>query len=227
MPKYCPQCGQVYSEAARFCDQEGTELVPASGPTTAMSSRRGGWKVWVITLGLLAVILGGTFYAIVTYFSRNMTVTFEGFAIPQKAKEDANGSPGLIDRAKGVARAFTGTGDVIARVRVKNSTALSGRITSARYKIFLNDQEVGQGTWAAPESGAIALDSGGEAAFDLPMRFSPGNALAGAIDAITGEGMSFKIEGDLSVSIAIISFRVPFTVRHVQVAVPASEVQDF
>jgi LEA14-like dessication related protein len=226
MPKYCPQCGQVYGEAARFCDQEGTELVSASHPTAEPPGRRRGWKAWVIGLGLLVAVLAGTFYAVTAYFSKNIAVTFESFAVPQKARDGANDVSGLVDRAKGVARALSGTGDLIARVRVKNSTALSGRITAASYTIFLNDEEVGQGTWAAPEGEAVALDSSGEAVFDLPMRLHPGNALSGALDGVTGEGFSFKIKGDLTLSVMVAHFRVPFTVNHIQVAIPAAGVRD-
>lgn len=227
MPKYCAQCGQTYSDVAKFCDQEGTELIPMGRPTTAIPDKRRGWKVWAITLGLLTVFMGGAFYAVPAYFSRNIAITFESFAVPQKAQEDPNVVPGLINRAKGMARALTGTGDLVARVRVKNSTALSGRVTAADYTIFLNEQAVGQGTWAAPDATAVVLDSGGEAVFDLPMRLNPGNALAGALDGVTGAGFSLKIEGHLAVSMTVISFRVPFTVKHIQMAIPASEIRDF
>jgi hypothetical protein len=224
MSKRCPQCQQLYAENARFCDVDGTPLVALE--TRVLPAARRPW-LW---LGLgLALLLGAPFAAHQLYqrhLRAHFTVTLENVFL-------ATESAGLLGRALTLAQAVAGDANLVARVKLDNSTLFSGAIISARYALSLGERQLGQGTWMAPQP--APFQPGQSLGLDLPFRLDSRQTVGGLLDRVSGQltgqltGPSgpLRMQGELVVRVWGFDFPVPFdvTFQGMRLEQPALPIQ--
>jgi len=184
------------------------------------SKSKSGWKILAALFVVGALAVGVAVVAFPPYVRGEVTFTLEKVSLPER-KADPGGVisgavSGFVGDVTAAARAITGTGDVIARVRVKNGMPLSGAVTAAHYVMVINDKEVGHGDWNAGAS-SVALPSGGEAVLELPFQLDTKNLAAGALDALTGQPMAVKLNGEATVTAMGASVNAPFSLSPAEV----------
>ncbi len=216
MPKYCPACGLAYSDTAMYCDQEGEELVFKESPA-APRRRYALWKILLPVIVLLVIALFGGFFYLKSQVHNHINLTFQSFSIPQQGGGNSGETPGIIDRAVGVVRSVTGTGDIIAQVKVRNDTPWQGNLLAADYLIYLNDKEIGRGQWKAPNGSVVVIRGGEDISLNLPVQLQPGAGISGGIDTLLGKEPAIRMEGKMSLSVTFFEFEVPFKLSKLEV----------
>ncbi|MGH9765169.1 MAG: LEA type 2 family protein [Blastocatellia bacterium] len=179
--------------------------------------RRRRWKLWAGLLVFAALAVVGALYFIPGYLRSGVTFTLESVSLPEP---EANSSllPRIIGEVTTAAKAVTGTGDVLARVRVRNAMPFSSSVSSARYVVLINEKEAGRGSWA-PKDSSIALPSGQEVVLDLPFQIDPQSVAGSTFDALRGKPLAFKLKGEATISVMGLSFNAPFYLSPMQVSV--------
>ncbi len=175
----------------------------------------------LLVIGCVVVALVAAFFAVSHYMRGGVEVTVEDISIARQDGADESGLGRILDKVKGAAKAVMGKGDLTARLNVKNNTAISVYITAARYSIFMGDKEIGKGNWTATEGAPAAFPSHADVALDLPLRLDGSSVLAGVIESLEVESLkgrdaSFRVEGDITVSLAFYNITVPFKAGYTQ-----------
>ena len=170
----------------------------------------------LIVIGCVVVALVAAVFAVRYYMRGGVEVTVEDISIARQDGADSSGVGQILDKVKGAAKAVMGKGDLTARLNVKNNTALSVYITAARYSIFMGDKEIGKGNWTATEGAPAAFPSHTDVALELPLRLDGSSVLASVIESLGGRDASFRVEGDITVSLAFYNITVPFKAGYAQ-----------
>ena len=174
----------------------------------------------LIVIGCVVFALAATFFALSYYMRGGVEVTVEDISIARQDGADSSAVGQILDKVKGAAKAVIGKGDLTARLSVRNNTALSVYITAARYSVFMGDKEIGKGNWTATEGAPAAFPSHEDVALDLPLRLDGSSVLASVIESLKGRDASFRVEGEITVSLAVYSITVPFKASYAQVELP-------
>lgn len=183
--------------------------------------------VLLTLIGCLVVALAASPFVLSRYLRGGVDVTVEDISIARQDGADSKGLGQILDKLKGAAKAVVGKGDLTARLNVKNNTSLSVYITAARYTIFMGDKEIGKGAWAATEGAPAAFPSHTNVALELPLRLDGSSVLASVIETLGGKDASFRVEGDISVSLALYDITVPFKADYAQVALPREKLPTY
>ncbi len=234
MPKQCPTCRRIHADHVQFCDMDATPLrsletnvapaPPAMPPAPAGRARRR-WIQLSIGLVLLAAAAVGAHQLYSQHLKTHFAVTLENVFLTAE-------SAGLLERALTLAQVATGNANLVARVRLDNSTIFSGTITAARYSLRTGERELGQGVWTAPQP--IPFQPGQQVSLDLPFRLDSRGALGSLFDQISGqlngqwagrEG-PLRMQGELTVRVWGLDFPIPFDVsfQGVRLEQPTSPV---
>jgi LEA14-like dessication related protein len=182
------------------------------------SKRKRGWKLLAGLLVLVAVAAGLVALAFPGYLRGEVTFTLEKVSLPERKPDSGGVLAGIIGDVSAAAKAITGTGSVIARVRVRNGMPLSGAVTAAHYVIVINEKEVGHGNWDAGGS-SIALPSGEEAVLELPFELDTKTLAGSALDVLTGQPMAVKLKGEATITVVGVSVNAPFSLSPMEVKV--------
>ena len=174
----------------------------------------------LIVIGSVVVALVAAVFALSYYMRGGVEVTVENISIAQQDGAESGGVGKILDKVKGAAKAVMGKGDLTARLNVKNNTALSVYITAARYSIFMGDTEIGKGNWTATEGAPAAFPSHTGVALELPLRLDGSSVLASVMESLGGKDASFRVEGDITVSLAVYNITVPFKASYAQAELP-------
>lgn len=174
-----------------------------------------------IMISCIVVALVAAFFAVNYYMRGGVEVTVEDISIARQDRTDANGTDSsgvgqILDKVKGAAKAVMGKGDLTARLNVRNNTALSVYITAARYSVFMGDKEIGRGNWTATEGAPAVFPSHENVSLDLPLRLDGSSVLASVIESLGSHDASFRVEGDITVSLAFYNITVPFKSGYAQ-----------
>ena len=167
-------------------------------------------------IGCVVAALVAAAFAARYYMRGGVEVTVEDISIARQDGADPSALGQILDKVKGATKAVTGKGDLTARLNVKNNTSLSVYITDARYSIFMGDKEIGKGNWTATEGAPAAFPSHTDVALDLPLRLDGSSVLASAIESLGGRDASFRVEGDITVSLAFYKITIPFKAGYAQ-----------
>jgi len=218
MPNQCPQCGQVYDEQVHDCHQEGAEPV-ASPPGVAPRRATRRWKQWALVIGVIAFAMLAALFGLRSYMRGGVTITVENIAV---AEQDSNASEGAkaMERIAGAAKALFGKGDLVARLRVRNDTAIPLAIISARYTISLSDREIGNGAWEATEGAPARLPARQSIALDLPFQLEGKSLILSVIEALTHKETALRVDGVVTVSLLSYHVTVPFKASYTQADLP-------
>jgi LEA14-like dessication related protein len=218
MPNQCPQCGQVYDEQVHDCHQEGAEFI-ASAPDGAPRRTATRWKKWALVVGVIAFAMLATFFGLHAYMRGGVTITVESITV---AEQDSNASEGAkaIERIVGAAKALFGKSDLVARLRVRNDTAIPVTIISARYTISLSDREIGNGIWEATEGAPARLPARQSIALDLPFQLEGRSLIVSVIEALTHKETALRVDGMVTISLLSYHVTVPFKASYTQADLP-------
>ncbi len=174
----------------------------------------------LLVTGCVALALIAAVFALSYYMRGGVEVAVEDISIARQDGEDSSGVGKILDKLKGAAKAAIGKGDLTARLSVRNNTALSVYITAARYSVFMGDKEIGKGNWTATEGAPAAFPSHEDVALELPLRLDSGSVIASIIESLQGRDASFRVEGELTISLALYNITVPFKASYAQPEVP-------
>ena len=181
----------------------------------------------LLAIGCVVVALVAAAFALSHYMRGGVEVTLEDISIARRDGADSSGVGKILDKVKGAAKAVMGKGDLTARLNVKNNTAFSVYITAARYSIFMGDKEIGKGNWTATEGAPAAFPSHEGVALELPLRLDGPSILASVIEALEGRDASFRVEGDMTISLAFYNITVPFKTNYTQIELPREKPPTF
>lgn len=218
MSKQCPQCGQVYDDQERYCHQEGAALV-ASPSTVAPRRATTRWAKWALVVGMIAIALLGVFFGLRAYMRGGVTVAVESITVTEQ-DSDANAGTKTLERIVGAAKALFDKGDLIARLRVRNDTAIPVTIISARYTFSLSDREIGNGAWEPTEGAPARLPARQSIALDLPFQLESKNLILSVITALTHKETALRVEGVVTVALLSYHVTVPFKALYTQADLP-------
>ena len=218
MPKQCPQCGKVYDDQASYCHREGAELVAVPQAVAPRPAARR-WVKWAVVAGVIVVAILGAFFGLRAYLRGGVTVIVENIAVAEQEgsqSEDAK----IKDRIVGALKAIFGNSDLLARLRVRNDTAIPVTIISARYTLSLSDREIGSGNWAATEGAPANLPAHGSVALDLPFQLEGKSLLLGVVEALTRTDTALRVDGVVTVALWSYRVNVPFKANYTQASLP-------
>jgi LEA14-like dessication related protein len=177
----------------------------------------------LLVAGCAVATLVAAFLALGYYMRGGVGVTVEDISIARQDGADSGAVGKVLDKITGAAKAVMGQGDLTARLNVKNNTALSLYITSARYSIFWDDKEIGRGNWVATEGAPAAFRSHEDVTLELPFRLDSRSVLASVVESLGSKDLMFRVEGDITVSLAVYDVTVPFTAIYTKVELPRGQ----
>lgn len=164
----------------------------------------------LLAVGCVIVALVAAYFALIHYMRGGVEVTVENISIERQDEAESNGVGRILDKVKGAAKAVMGKGDLTVRLNVKNNRSLSVYITAARYSIFMGDKEIGKGDWTATEGAPAAFPSHTDVALELPLRLDGSSVLESVMASIKGRDATFRVEGEITVSLALYKITIPF-----------------
>lgn len=177
----------------------------------------------LLVTGCVVVALVAAFFGLGVYMRSGVEVTVEDISIARQDGSDSGAVGKVLDTITGAAKAVMGKGDLTARLKVKNDTALSVYITSARYWIFVGDKEIGKGNWTATEGAPAAFRSREDITLELPLRLDSRSVLASIVESLGGKDLPLRVEGDITVSLPIYDITVPFKASYTKVESPSEK----
>jgi hypothetical protein len=220
MARRCPQCGAAFPDAARFCDLDGTALVPvppaagAGGSVQASGSWSRSRKLALAAAALILLGLGAAVPGLVEHYVRlKLDVTLEEVRFPGPS-EDASG--GLLDQLRGLAENLMGEGKLGVRLRVRNDSSLRVTVVSATYAIDVSDKEVATGVWS-PSEGPQPFGPGEDLHVGLVVRPEAASALDMSSELLRGRRPPVRVHGILTVKALWATLALPFEVRRLKV----------
>lgn len=181
----------------------------------------------LLAIGCVVVALVAAMFALSHYLRGGVNVTVEDISIARHDGADSSIVGSILDKVKGAAKAVVGQGDLTARLNVKNNTSLSVNITAARYSVFMGDKEIGKGYWVATEGAPAEFPSHKDVALELPLRLDGPSVLASVMESLKVREASFRVEGDLTVSLAFYHITVPFNSSYTQLELPREKSPTF
>jgi LEA14-like dessication related protein len=175
----------------------------------------------LLVIGCVVIAVVAAFFGLGVYMRSNVEVTVEDISISADSGGADSGAVGkVLDKITGAAKAVMGKGDLTARLKVKNDTALSAHITSARYWILMGDKEIGRGNWTATEGAPAAFRSREAITLELPFRLDSRSVLASVVESLGGKDLPFRVEGDITISLPLYNVTVPFKASYIKVELP-------
>jgi LEA14-like dessication related protein len=185
------------------------------------------WKPLLFAALALGVALAASILALGAYMRGGVEVAVVDISIARQDSANAGAAGKVFESIVGAAKAAMGKGDVLARLKVRNNTSLSVYITAARYSVFIGDNEIGKGSWVATEGAPAAFRSREDVTLDLPIRLDNRSAFASLVESLQGKDASFRVEGDLTMSLALYSVTVPFKADYIQIDLPRDKTPSY
>jgi hypothetical protein len=91
----------------------------------------------------------------------------------------------------------------------------------------MGDKEIGKGIWTATEGAPAAFPSHENVALELPLRLDSSSVIASVIESLGGHDASFRVEGEITVSLALYNITVPFKASYAQPEVPREKTPTY
>lgn len=222
MEKRCPLCGDRYPASARYCDQDGTELVGA-----AVGRPRAPRRLMIAGLALVVVLIAaGTLpFLLEHWVTLKIDVELEDVRFGEVGTAGAvpeDGPLGLLDRALDLADQVLGPRELILDLKVDNRTLLPVTVRSLRYVVSIAGEPVAEGVWTPEGDDGGSLLSRRETGIEIAVVPDELGSLGIASDLLVGEVPQVEVSGEVAIAFLGGTFEVPFEVDRLEVElVPA------
>lgn len=242
MPKQCPQCLQIYGAHVKYCDRDGVTLIDSDALTTPsitlpdkdplatapittvpmtdpiytkLGARRPRklrpsklrWIIVASALFVIAAVSTAGYFWLRDYLQSRVSMSLQGVTLSSGGERLS-----LFGRVVDLAKVAVGGSDLLAHVKINNSTAFSGALESATYTVMAGDKELGRGVWI-PGDPPVNFNAGEGFDLDLPFRLDSRNTIAGLLDAVSGQPIPVELRGEMGVRVFAITFTIPFRAR--------------
>jgi hypothetical protein len=185
--------------------------VPMTDPIyTKLGARRSGKLRWIIiasALFIIAAVSTAGYFRLRDYLQSRVSVSLQGMTLSSGGERSS-----LFGRVVDLAKVAVGGSDLLAHVKINNSTAFSGALESATYTVMAGDKELGRGVWI-PGDPPVQFNAGEGFDLDLPFRLDSRNTVAGLLDAVSGQPIPVELRGEMGVRVFAITFTIPFRAR--------------